>query len=166
MASCTPDEGVSRRRISSPAPFLMMVNGSSPNAWRIRSAVGLSAIFCLFSGCKSGSFACGSLATAAGQLQDRQHADAERQQVREALDLLVALDKQRRDMDAALEAIEEAFDTVLVGVAQHRLLQRQPRVYRVGDKGPPTEPLGEGGDGVSWRAMRVMSSRTVSSTRC
>src|SRR5207245_10551710 len=76
------------------------------------------------------------------------HADAERQQVREALDLLVALDKQRRDMDAALEAIEEAFDTVFVAVAQHRLLQRQPRVHRVGDKGLPTELLGEGGDGV------------------
>src|SRR5437773_12125001 len=52
-------------------------------------------------------------------------------------------------MDAALEAIEEAFDTVCVAVAQHRLLQRQPRVHRVGDKGLPTEPLGEGGDGVS-----------------
>src|SRR5258706_5348806 len=150
MASCTPDKGVSRRRISSPAPFLMMVNEIFRNACRIRSAVGLSAIFCLFSGCKPGSLACSlSRDRRRTNLQYRQHADAERQQVREALDVLVALDKQRRDMDAALETIAEAFDTVFVAVTQHRLLQRQPRVHRVGDKGLPTEPLGEGGDGVS-----------------
>jgi hypothetical protein len=47
-------------------------------------------------------------------LHDRQHADAERQEVREALDLLVELDKQRRDMDAAFEAIEYAFDAVFI----------------------------------------------------
>jgi hypothetical protein len=32
------------------------------------------------------------------KLHDRQHADTERQEVREALDLLVELDKQRRDI--------------------------------------------------------------------
>ena len=40
------------------------------------------------------------------KLHDCQHADAERQQVREALDLVVELDKQRRDMDPAIEAVE------------------------------------------------------------
>src|SRR5215471_16487337 len=59
------------------------------------------------------------------KLHDRQHADAERQEVREALDLLVELDKQWRDMDAALEAVEDAFDPVFMAVAQDRILQRQ-----------------------------------------
>src|SRR5262249_23873967 len=83
------------------------------------------------------------------KLHDRQHADTESQQVREALDLVVDLDKQRRDMDAALAAVEDAFDTVCVAVAQDRLLQRQPLLHRVGDKGLPAEPLDEIGDGVA-----------------
>src|SRR5882724_6254700 len=51
------------------------------------------------------------------KLQDRQHADAESQEVCEALDLLVELDKQRCDMDAACEAIEDAVDAIFVAVA-------------------------------------------------
>ena len=43
------------------------------------------------------------------KLHDRQHADTERQEVREALDLLVKLDKQWCNMDSALEAVEDAF---------------------------------------------------------
>src|SRR5712691_10497816 len=54
------------------------------------------------------------------KLHDRQHADAESQEVCEALDWLVELDKQRGDMDAACEAIEEAFDAIFVAVAQDR----------------------------------------------
>src|SRR2546423_12128739 len=61
------------------------------------------------------------------KLQDRQHADPERQQVREALNLLVALDKERRDMDGALETVENGFNTVFVGIAKNRILQRYPR---------------------------------------
>src|SRR5204863_4115031 len=79
---------------------------------------------------------------------DRQHADSERQQVREALDLVVELDKQRRDMHAALEAVEDAFDTVCVAIAQHRLLQRSLLWCRIGDKGLPAKTLPESGDGV------------------
>src|SRR3989442_13730945 len=48
------------------------------------------------------------------KLRDREHADAERQQVREALDLIVELDKQRRDMDPALEAGEEPSASVII----------------------------------------------------
>src|SRR5207244_13558542 len=44
------------------------------------------------------------------KLHDRQHADTERQQVREALDLIIQLDTQGCDLYAALEAIAEAFD--------------------------------------------------------
>src|SRR5207249_7235722 len=44
--------------MSSPAAVLMIVSEISENAFRIRSAVGLSVIFCLFSGCKPGSLAC------------------------------------------------------------------------------------------------------------
>src|SRR2546426_11582606 len=83
------------------------------------------------------------------KLHDRQHADTERQEVREALDLLVELDKQRRDMDAAFEAIEDTFDAVFIAVAQDRLLQRQPRPWRIGHKSLPAEPLGAGGNGLS-----------------
>src|SRR6266487_125659 len=83
------------------------------------------------------------------KLHDRQHADTERQEVREALDLLVELDKQRRDMDAAFEAIEDTFDAVFIAVAQDRLLQRQPRPWSIGHKSLPAEPLGEGGNGLS-----------------
>ena len=42
------------------------------------------------------------------KLRDCSHTDPERQQGREALDLLVAFDKQRCDMDPALEAVEDA----------------------------------------------------------
>ena len=48
------------------------------------------------------------------KLHDRQHADTERQQVRKALNVLVELDKQRGDMDPALEAVEDAFNAVFV----------------------------------------------------
>ena len=80
------------------------------------------------------------------KLRDREHADAERQQVREALDLIVELDKQRRDMHAALETVEDAFDTVFVAIAQHGIPQRQSRLSRIGDKGFPAESLAELGD--------------------
>src|SRR5919201_6808245 len=83
------------------------------------------------------------------KLHDHQHADTERQEGREALDLLVELDKQRRDMDAAFEAIEDTFDAAFIAVAQDRLLQRQPRPWRIGHKSLPAEPLGEGGNGLS-----------------
>src|SRR5207253_648680 len=82
------------------------------------------------------------------KLHDCQYADTERQQVRETLDLVVELDKQRRDMHAALEAVEEAFDTVFVAIAQHRLLQRQPLWRRIGDKGLPAKTLTESGNGI------------------
>jgi hypothetical protein len=36
----------------------MIVSAMAENAFRIRSAVGLSVLFCLFSGCKPGSLAC------------------------------------------------------------------------------------------------------------
>src|SRR5438094_7588014 len=58
MSSCTPDKGVSRRRMSSPAAFWMIVSEMPANAFRIRSAVGLSVILCLFSGWKPGRRAC------------------------------------------------------------------------------------------------------------
>src|SRR5438876_12450985 len=62
------------------------------------------------------------------KLRDREHTDPKRQQVREALNLFVEFDTQRCDMDPALEAVEEAFNAVCVAIAQHRILQRQPRV--------------------------------------
>src|SRR6266849_9480787 len=51
-------------------------------------------------------------------------------------------------MHAALEAVENAFDPVFVTIAQDRIGQRQPLLCRVGDKGLPAEPCGEGGNGV------------------
>ena len=47
-------------------------------------------------------------------LHHRQHADTERQQICEALNLLVERDKQRRNMDTALEAVEDALNAVFV----------------------------------------------------
>ena len=37
---------------------------------------------------------------------------------------------------------------VFVPIAQDRIGQRQPLLGRIGDKGLPAEPCGEGGDGV------------------
>src|SRR5919202_5979641 len=51
-------------------------------------------------------------------------------------------------MDAALEAVKDAFDPVFVAIAQHRLLQRQPLGSRIGDKGLPAKTLPASGDGV------------------
>jgi len=51
-------------------------------------------------------------------------------------------------MDPALEAVEEAFNAVFVAIAQHRLLQRQPCVPRLGDKGFPATTLAQVGDAV------------------
>src|SRR5207249_4702296 len=82
------------------------------------------------------------------KLRDRSHPDTERQQVREALNLLIEFDKQRRDMDPALEALEDAFHTVFVTITQHRLLQRQPRWPRIGDKSLPAKTLAASGEGV------------------
>src|SRR5712691_7583436 len=82
------------------------------------------------------------------KLRDRQHTDPERQQVREALYLVVEFDKQWGNMDPALEAVEDAFHTVFVAVAQHRIRQRQPRVPRIGDKGLPAKTLATRSDGV------------------
>ena len=51
------------------------------------------------------------------KFRDRSHTDTERQQVREALNLRIELDEQRRDMDAALEAVEDTFNAVCVAIA-------------------------------------------------
>src|ERR687896_1676139 len=51
-------------------------------------------------------------------------------------------------MDAALEAVEDAFDPVFVAIAQHRRLQRQLLWGRIGNKGLPAKTLTESGDGV------------------
>src|SRR5437764_12766170 len=51
-------------------------------------------------------------------------------------------------MDPALEAVEDAFNAVFVAVAQHRILQRQPLLPRIGDKGLPAKTLAKIGDGV------------------
>src|SRR5438128_12436339 len=82
------------------------------------------------------------------KLRNRYHTDPERQQVREALNLLVEFDKQRCNMDPALEAVEDAFNAVFVAIAQHYILQRQPRVPRIGDKGFPAKTLAKVGDAV------------------
>jgi hypothetical protein len=58
------------------------------------------------------------------KLRDRSHPDTERQQVGEALNLLVEFDKQRRDMHAALEAVKDAFNALFIPIAQHRIVQR------------------------------------------
>src|SRR6266446_3527155 len=49
-------------------------------------------------------------------------------------------------MNAALETVEDAFNVVFVTIAPHRMLQRQLRLPRVGDKGLPTKTLTESGD--------------------
>lgn len=74
-------------------------------------------------------------------LRDREHTDPTRQQVREALNLFVACDTQRGDMAPALEAVEDAFNAVCGAIAQPRILQRPPRVPRVGDQGLPVKTL-------------------------
>src|SRR5712692_10250621 len=71
------------------------------------------------------------------KLHHRQYADTECQQIREALNLLVEHDKQRFNMDTALEAVKDALNAVFVAIAQHRLLQRQQLLPRIGDKGLP-----------------------------
>src|SRR6266487_936364 len=83
-----------------------------------------------------------------GKLRDREHTDPESQQGREALNWLVECNKQWCDMDPALEAVEEAFNAVCVAIAQHRILQRQPFVPRIGDKGFPAKTLTASSDGV------------------
>src|SRR6266436_3221901 len=83
-----------------------------------------------------------------GKLRDREHTDSESQQVCEALNVLVEFNKQWGDMDPALEAVEEAFNAVFVAIAQHDILQRQPRVPRIGDKGFPAKTLAKVGDAV------------------
>src|SRR2546430_15636896 len=50
-------------------------------------------------------------------------------------------------MDPALEAMENAFNAVFVAIAQHRILQRQPRWPCIGDKGLPAKALAASGDG-------------------
>src|SRR4029453_4978731 len=51
-------------------------------------------------------------------------------------------------MDAAFEAVKNAFNAVFVTIAQHRILQRQPRVSCIGDKRFPTQAL-------AWRSDDV-----------
>src|SRR5205823_10442725 len=51
------------------------------------------------------------------------------------------------DMDPALEAMEDTFNTVFVTIAQDRILQRQSRVSRIGDKGFPAKTLAARRDG-------------------
>jgi hypothetical protein len=58
------------------------------------------------------------------KLCDRSHADAERQQGREALDVVVAFDTQRRDREATLETVAEAFNPVCMPITPHRLRHR------------------------------------------
>ena len=78
--------------------------------------------------------------------------------------MVVPRDKQRRNMHAALEAIENAFDPVFVPIAQDRIGQRQPLLGRVGDKGPPAEPGGAGGDGVFLTSRPGMSIAVIAGT--
>src|SRR5215470_12438075 len=49
-------------------------------------------------------------------------------------------------MDPALEAVEDAFHTVFIAIAQHRLLQRQPLLPRIGDKDLPAKTLAKIGN--------------------
>src|SRR5215510_8535221 len=51
-------------------------------------------------------------------------------------------------MDPALEAVEDAFHTIFVTIAQHRIPQRQPLWPRIGDKSFPAKTLAASGDGV------------------
>src|SRR5262245_43113899 len=44
-------------------------------------------------------------------------------------------------MDPALEAVEDAFHAVFVTITQDRLLQREPLLRRIGDKGLPAKTL-------------------------
>src|SRR5207253_2544808 len=46
------------------------------------------------------------------KLCDGEHSDPERQEVREAFNLLVELHKQRGDLQAALEAVENTLNTI------------------------------------------------------
>ena len=57
MSCCTDDRGVSQRPISLPTLCLMMVSDTFENAFRTRSAVGLSVPWLRFSGCNPGSLA-------------------------------------------------------------------------------------------------------------
>ena len=61
--------------------------------------------------------------------------------------MVVELDKQRRNMHAALEAVEDAFDTVFVAIAQDGIAQRKPLWRRIRDEGFPAKALREGSDG-------------------
>src|ERR671915_2210572 len=51
-------------------------------------------------------------------------------------------------MDPALEAVDEAFHTLCVTIAQHRIPQRQPLWPRIGDKSFPAQTLAASGDEV------------------
>src|SRR4030095_6103050 len=46
------------------------------------------------------------------------------------------------------ETVEDAFNAVFVAIAQHRILQRQPLLSRIGDKGLPAKTLAKLGKGV------------------
>src|SRR5262245_34989155 len=52
-------------------------------------------------------------------------------------------------MDAALEAVEDAFHAVFVAIAQHCCLQREPRGLCIGYKSLPAKTLAQGSDAVS-----------------
>src|SRR5262249_21603294 len=56
------------------------------------------------------------------------------------------LDKQRRDMDPALEAVEEPFGAGFFVGAQHRTLQRKPLWPPNSYKSLPAQTLAEGGN--------------------
>src|SRR6266446_5217847 len=70
------------------------------------------------------------------------------QKVCEALDLVVEFDKQRCNLEATLEAVEDPFHAVFIAIAQHRLLQREPFGPAIGETSLPAVPLAETGDGV------------------
>ena len=96
-----------------PPPALMMVHGDTPeNVFTSRSAVGLSALFCFFSGDR-GECDLISLKRPPGhKLRDRKHADAECQQACEALYWVVELDKQRCDTRVTLEGVKDPFSGI------------------------------------------------------
>ena len=110
--------------------------------------MGLSVTLCCSLG-QTGEAGLGLLQRPAqDKLHDREHTDTKRQEVRETFNLLVELDKQRCDMDPALEAVEDALNAVFVAIAQHRLLQRQPRGSCIGDKRLPAQPSAQGREAI------------------
>src|SRR5712691_3832668 len=127
----------------------MIVSDTSENACRIRSAVGLSVTLCLFVGCKPGrpACACSRDRRRTNSVTVSTRTPSVSRYVRPSMCSL-SFDKQRCDLDTALEALEDALNAVCVTRAQDRIRQRQPRVPRSGDKGLPAKTLAPLGDTV------------------